>query len=111
MAASSLKRYSQGTIPAATATAVGVAPAAARALVISKIAVANTQNASVTFALYIGTSAVTANLVAYNVVLQQGQVYTETGLVALTGEQVYVYVFGAVANAVTVSVHGEEVDN
>lgn len=112
MPARLLKRFGTATQAAATRVLVGSVVPASRVLVISKITVCNLHTSTVTFALYVGPVSTNYNqgLIAYNMTLNVGQVYTESGLVALAGEGVQIYLFGATADLLTVTVHGEEVD-
>lgn len=100
MAASTLRHYS-ATLSTTSATTVLTVPTA-RALVIGKITVAASATATIT--LTIGGSAIATALS-----LSAGQVYTETGVIALATETVVAT--ASVASALVVNVFGEEVDN
>lgn len=107
-----LRRYGTSTIPAAVTTAVTPVVPAARALVISKLIINNLGSVGiVNFALYAGPSGNNAETIAYSIPFSPGDIYTESGLVLLAGEAIRIYVFGTVANILSVVVHGEEVDN
>lgn len=111
MPAPSLKHY-KSVLALSTWTNVSGAVAAGRALVISKITVANNGSASVTFFLQIDTaSATAAGDIAASVALAPGEVYTEAGVVALAGESVFAYASTGTTNTLKVHVFGEEVDN
>jgi hypothetical protein len=99
-----LRRVAVAAFTANTDTTVVSAVPAARALVISKIVVANTSGGSLTFRVLVGGAAI-----AYDIPLAAAQVYTETGLVAATGETVQAR--SSILNGITVTVCGEEVDN
>lgn len=107
MAARSLKHYTYAQVASGTWQAVGTAPAAGRALV-GKVIVTVNAAATINLAVSAGVP-VAADLIAASIVLNLGEVYTETGVVILAGEQVRI--FAGVANAVNVTVIGEEVDN
>lgn len=102
MPAPILRRYA--TTPANTAATTAVTVPAARALVISKITCANVSATAASITVTIGGAGIVAGLS-----LAPGQVYTETGLVALAGEAVACTT--TVASAISFMVHGEEVDN
>lgn len=106
--APSLKHYSSAPVTNVTTNITG-AVGAARALVVSKITVANLDATSSTFDLMVGAAGGQAVKVASQVTLAAGQVYTETGLVVLTGESVFLYTNNG--GHVAVNVFGEEVDN
>lgn len=99
-----LRRAGLATFVANTDTTVLAAVPANRAVAISKITVSNITGAAVTFRLLVG-----GFHVAYDLTLNAGQVYTETGLVALTGETVQART--NTTNGIAVEVFGEEVDN
>ncbi len=99
-----LRRASVAAFTANTDTIVLAAVPANRAVAISKVVVANTSGGALTFRILVGGAAI-----AYDLSLAAAQVYTETGLVALTGETVQAR--SSVLNGITVSVFGEEVDN
>ncbi len=97
--ASALRRYS-ATLSTTTATTLVTVPAA-KALV-AKILVAATGSSTVT--LTVGGAVIMSNMP-----LSAGQVYSETGLVAVAAETIVAT--AGTANVLTVSVFGEEVDN
>lgn len=110
MAASVLRHYrgQANATPGAASGVCGPIPAG-RALVISKITVANTSSTTAaTVTIYVGSNTAT-DYIAVNVSVAAGQVYTETGLVALAGE--YVGFTSNVASNLVVNLFGEEVDN
>lgn len=111
MAPPSLKHYAAVSGNASTWTPIHAAVGAGRALVISKIVVANGSVGTCTFNLAIGDSGNTGQTnIARDITLAAGQVYTETGLVAVAGE--YVRVAASIGGGgVVVNVFGEEVDN
>lgn len=104
-----LKRYFLGVIAATTWTsAMGAVVGANRALV-AKVVVVNTTAAAVTFSLGIAAAVGNGGKFADSITLNPGEVYTETGLVVAAGEQLNAW--SSVANAIGVTVTGEEVDN
>jgi hypothetical protein len=100
MAAATLRHYSAALTNTSATTLVTVP--ASRALVISKIVVAASGAATVT--LTVGGQDIATALP-----LTAGQVYTETGLVALAAETVTAT--ASAGNTLIVHVFGEEVDN
>lgn len=101
MATPTLRHYSSSLTTTAATTVVSAVPTA-RALVISKICVAASGTSTITLTIGGQPIASTFSLTA-------GQVYTETGLVALATETVVAT--AGTASALVVSVFGEEVDN
>lgn len=107
MAAPSLKHYSVATTVSVTAP-VGTAPAAGRALVVSKVTLTNIGSVTATgIYLYAGTE-VGANAIVAGLALAVGETYAETGVVLAAGEQFRAFGAGA---ALAVNVFGQEVDN
>ena len=104
MAAATLRRYSGGIFAANTLTTVVPAIPAGRALVIGKIIVANVSGAQLTFGIAVG-----GVFVASAISLAPSEVYTESGLVMVAGDNAQVTV--TIANGVVASFYGEEVDN
>jgi hypothetical protein len=100
MAASALRHYSLA-LSATGITTVCTVPSA-RALVVGKILVAAT--GASTISLYVN-----GNLICANLPLSNGQIYTETNLVALAGETIQAN--ASIAGLLSVHVFGEEVDN
>lgn len=110
MAARSLKRYGVSSAAIGVHVSVqGAAVAAARAQVLNAI-VTNGTAGPVQFHLSVGAVGGGNNYIAISVSLNPGDVYKETGVVVLAGEQLWVASVG-VANAVICQASGEEVDN
>jgi hypothetical protein len=101
MPAPTLRRYSRTLATTGTETVVAAVPAA-RALVVGKVTATTT--AAATFRLSVGGA-----LVAADFALNPGEVYAETGLVLTAGETITAS--ASVASVLTITVHGEEVDN
>lgn len=76
----------------------------ARAVVVSKLLVANYSSSASSFHLFVGGQGV-----AFSIPLAPGEVYTETGLVVLAGETVVVRQL--TASTLAFHLFGEEVDN
>lgn len=102
------RRYGLATFPAATDTRVGTVVPAGRALKISKITVLNNTAAAHTFNLHIASASSTATLLAYGMPLAPGETVEFDNLVAVAGESVMAAC--AVANGISVTVHGAEVN-
>src|SRR4051794_8664958 len=109
MAAPSVLRHYSSAPTTNVTTNISGAVAANRALAVSKICVANLDATSSTFDLMVGAASGQAVKIASQVTLAAGQVYTETGLVVLAGESVFLYTNNG--GHVAVNVFGEEVDN
>lgn len=110
MPASKLRRFHLAGFAATAWTSVmGAVIPPDRALVVSKVTVTNSSAANVTFSLGISNTVGNGGKFADNIVLGPGEVYPETGLVVLAGEQINVWCSPS-AN-VAVSVFGQEVDN
>lgn len=111
--ANNLRHYS--AVPAAAATFTYVTPAlvAGRALVVSKVIVTQNlgNNASdMTFAIGIGdgTNQPAAGYIINGLAISPGQAYTETGLVLVGTDRLWVYQTTTGAVSISCNVFGEE---
>lgn len=107
MAVPVLRRYGSGAFAAGlgTTTTIVAAVPANRALVVSKIVVANSAAASVKFNIIVAGATYLVNGMS----LPVNQVYTETGLVLVAGDTLVAST--DTANGISVTLFGEEVDN
>lgn len=112
-APSSLKHYglSHAGGSAWSNASGGAAVAAGRALVVSKVTVANTSTSTAyTVSLSVGAAGSGAAGLIAQVSIPPNSVYTETGVVVLAGESLFAMT-AAPTDAIRVNVFGEEVDN
>lgn len=89
-----------------TWTALGSPVPTGRALVVSKLIVANLQGIAQAFGI---RNNVTTGRIASSVPLDIGDVYTESGIVLIAGH--FLEVWSSIASGITVTLYGEEVDN